>query len=108
MKLAPFLAMLIGLSTAIYFYLINPEVPRRLANQQPILYNFFLNKWYFDEVYNFIFVSLANKIGNFFWKVGDIKIINCSIHSLGLIVVPYFVAIASRLQSDLYFTMLLL
>ena len=102
-KLAPFFAMLMGLLIAIYFYLINPEVPRRLANQQPILYNFLLNKWYFDELYNFIFVSLANKLGNFFWKVGDIKIINGSIHSLGLLVVPYFVTIASRLQSGFVF-----
>ncbi len=102
-KLAPFFAMLIGLSTAIYFYLINPEVPRKLANQQPILYNFLLNKWYFDELYNFIFVSAVNKLGNFFWKVGDVKIINGSIHSLALLVVPYFVAIASRLQSGFVF-----
>jgi NADH-quinone oxidoreductase subunit L len=102
-KVAPFFAMLVGLSTAIYFYLISPEIPRRLANQQPILYNFLLNKWYFDEVYNFFFVSLANRSGNLFWKVGDIKIINGSIHGLGLLVVPYFVAIASRLQSGFVF-----
>ena len=42
-------------------------------------------------------------MGNFFWKVGDIKVINGSIHSLGLLVVPYFVAIASRLQSGFVF-----
>ena len=41
-KLAPFFAMLIGLSIAIYFYVINTDIPRRLANQQPILYKFLL------------------------------------------------------------------
>ena len=46
---------------------------------------------------------VANKLGNFFWKLGDIKIINGSIHSLGLLIVPYFVAIASRLQSGFVF-----
>ena len=91
--------MLIGLSIAIYFYIINTDVPRRLANQQPILYNFLLNKWYFDELYNFIFVSSAKSVGNYFWKIGDIKVINGSIHGLGLFVIPYLVAIASRLQS---------
>ena len=83
--------------------LSNNRSSKKTANQQPILYNFLLNKWYFDELYNFIFVSLANKLGNYFWKVGDIKIINGSIHSLALLVVPYFVAIASRLQSGFVF-----
>ena len=98
-KVSPFFAMLIGLSIAIYFYIINTDVPRRLANQQPILYNFLLNKWYFDDLYNFIFVSSAKSVGNYFWKIGDIKVINGSIHGLGLFVIPYLVAIASRLQS---------
>ena len=40
------------------------------------LYNFFLNKWYFDELYNSIFVKPAKKIGLFFWKSIDIKIID--------------------------------
>ena len=102
-KLSPFFAMLTGLSIAAYFYLIKPDIPRRLANQQPILYNFLLNKWYFDELYNFVFVSSVKKMGKFFWKVGDIKIINGSIHGLGLFVVPYLVAIASRLQSGFVF-----
>jgi NADH-quinone oxidoreductase subunit L len=102
-KLAPFFAMLIGLSIAIYFYVTNPDFPRRLANQQPIIYNFLLNKWYFDELYNSIFVSVAKRTGNFFWKIGDIKLINGSIHGLGLFVIPYFVAIASRLQSGFVF-----
>ncbi len=102
-KVAPFFAMFIGLSIAIYFYLIKPDVPRILANQQPILYNFLLNKWYFDELYNFIFVSAAKRVGDFFWKIGDIKIINGSLHGIGLFVIPYFVAIASRLQSGFVF-----
>ena len=95
--------MIIGLSIATYFYLIQPDIPRRLASQQPILYNFLLNKWYFDELYNFVFVSSAKKIGNLFWKVGEIKIINGSLHGLGLYVVPYLVAIASKVQSGYVF-----
>ena len=102
-KTFSFFAMIIGLSIAAYFYLIKPDIPRVLANQQPILYNFLLNKWYFDELYNIIFVSSAKKIGNLFWKVGDIKVINGSIHGLGLLVVPYLVAIASRFQSGFVF-----
>mgnify|MGYP005708289873 CR=1 FL=1 len=95
--------MIIGLSIAAYFYLIKPNIPRVLANQQPILYNFLLNKWYFDELYNFVFVASAKKLGNVFWKLGDIKTINGSIHGLGFFVVPYLVSIASRLQSGFVF-----
>jgi NADH-quinone oxidoreductase subunit L len=102
-KLAPFFAMLIGLSIAIYFYVINPNAPKVLANQQPILYKFFLNKWYFDELYNILFVASAKKIGNFFWIVGDVKVINGSLHGIGLSFIPYLVALASRLQSGFVF-----
>ena len=45
-----------------------------LKNQT--LYNFLVNKWYFDELYNFIFVEPLKKIGLFFWKKGDINIID--------------------------------
>ena len=41
-----------------------------------VLYNFLLNKWYFDELYNFIFVEPIKKIGLFFWKKGDVNIID--------------------------------
>ena len=40
------------------------------------MYNFLLNKWYFDEFYNFIFVEPIKKIGLFFWQKGDINIID--------------------------------
>ena len=40
------------------------------------MYNFLLNKWYFDELYNFLFVKQFKKIGIFFWKNVDIKIID--------------------------------
>ena len=51
-------------------------LPVELANQQPLLYKFLLNKWYFDELYDFIFVRPAKWIGRFLWKVGDGKIID--------------------------------
>ena len=98
-KLSPFLAMVIGLSLAVFFYLIKPDIPKKLANQQPILYDFLLKKWYFDELYNLIFVSVIKKLGMYFWKIGDVKIINGSIHGLGISFIPFLVGIASRIQS---------
>jgi NADH-quinone oxidoreductase subunit L len=56
-KLASTVAMLIGLVTAILMYLVNASLPAKLATALAPLYRFFLNKWYFDELYNHIFVK---------------------------------------------------
>jgi NADH-quinone oxidoreductase subunit L len=70
-SLAPTLAMLIGVWIAYYMYIVAPETPRRLAEANPILYRFLLNKWYFDELYDLIFVRPAFWLGRLFWKGGD-------------------------------------
>jgi NADH-quinone oxidoreductase subunit L len=70
-KLAPFVAMLIGFATAWYFYIRSPETPKALAEQHRGLYAFLLNKWYFDELYDFLFVRPAMRLGTFLWKKGD-------------------------------------
>lgn len=75
-ELSPFIAMLLGLVTAWYFYIRSPETPRRLAQQQRVLYEFLLNKWYFDELYDFLFVRSAKALGRFLWKKGDIGVID--------------------------------
>tara|TARA_R110002020_G_scaffold34066_9_gene103501 strand:- start:39355 stop:41340 length:1986 start_codon:yes stop_codon:yes gene_type:complete len=75
-KLSPFVAMLLGLLTAWYFYIRSPETPKRLAEDHQMLYRFLLNKWYFDELYDFIFVRPAKWLGSFLWKQGDVGIID--------------------------------
>ncbi|MBX3575403.1 MAG: NADH-quinone oxidoreductase subunit L [Mesorhizobium sp.] len=70
-KLAPFVAMLLGLATAWHFYIRSPETPKALAEQHRGLYAFLLNKWYFDELYDFLFVRPAMRLGTFLWKKGD-------------------------------------
>ena len=70
-KLAPFVMMLIGFLVAWQFYIRSPETPKRLAGQHQILYRFLLNKWYFDELYDFLFVRPAMRLGRFLWKQGD-------------------------------------
>ena len=51
-------------------------VGRRTAAQNPILYRFLLNKWYFDEIYDFVFVRGAKALGRFLWKQGDGAVID--------------------------------
>ncbi|MCR9134886.1 MAG: NADH-quinone oxidoreductase subunit L [Alphaproteobacteria bacterium] len=70
-KLSPFLAMVVGFVVAWYFYIRSPEVPKTLAKQHRGLYLFLLNKWYFDEAYDLLFVRTAKWLGRFLWKRGD-------------------------------------
>ena len=72
----PFVMMVLGFAVSYLFYVRRPYLPVELANQQPLLYQFLLNKWYFDELYDLIFVRPAKWIGRFLWKVGDGYIID--------------------------------
>jgi NADH-quinone oxidoreductase subunit L len=70
-KLSSTVAMLTGLGTAIFMYFFGKNRPARLAATFSPLYNFFFNKWYFDELYNLIFIRPAFWLGRKFWKTGD-------------------------------------
>lgn len=75
-KWSPFAAMAIGFVTAWYMYIRSPETPKYLAEQHRGLYQFLLNKWYFDELYDAIFVRPAKALGKFLWKKGDGTVID--------------------------------
>ncbi len=70
-KASPFAAMLVGFVAAWYFYIRSPGTPKQLAADHRGLYAFLLNKWYFDELYDLIFVRPAKWLGRFLWKRGD-------------------------------------
>jgi NADH-quinone oxidoreductase subunit L len=72
----PTVMMVLGFLISYLFYIRKPYLPVELANQQPLLYKFLLNKWYFDELYDFIFVRPAKAIGHFLWKKGDGMVID--------------------------------
>jgi len=61
----------IGWAVAAYIYLLHPQIAPRLAREHDALYRFLLNKWYFDELYDLIFVRPALWVGRVFWKGGD-------------------------------------
>jgi NADH-quinone oxidoreductase subunit L len=75
-KWSSFVAMVVGLFTAYVFYIRSPWIPPYLANQQNGLYKFLLNKWYFDELYDLLFVRSAKWLGRFLWKEGDGRVID--------------------------------
>ncbi len=67
----PTVMMVIGFIIAWYFYIKKPALPVELARQHEFLYRFLLNKWYFDELYDIIFVRPVKWIGYTLWKRGD-------------------------------------
>ncbi len=75
-KLSSFIAMLVGLFFAWLFYIRSPQLPKALAEQNSGLYQFLLNKWYFDELYDLLFVRSAKWLGRFLWKSGDGTVID--------------------------------
>ncbi len=75
-KLAATIAMLVGLVSALYVYIIRPGTAAAIADTFRVLHRFLLNKWYFDELYHLIFVRPAFALGRFFWKRGDEQTIN--------------------------------
>ena len=75
-KVSPFVMMVVGLVVAYQFYIRSPETPKKLAEQHAGLYQFLLNKWYFDELYDFLFVRPSMWVGRQLWKKGDGKVID--------------------------------
>ena len=103
-KVSPFIAMLLGLAVAYLFYIVNPELPRRLAENQRPLYLFLKNKWYFDEIYDAVFVRPVMGLGKVFWKRGDGSIIDGFLNGVALNIVPFFTRLAGRAQTGYIFT----
>ncbi|WAC24278.1 NADH-quinone oxidoreductase subunit L [Blastomonas sp. SL216] len=103
-KLASTVAMLIGLVTAILMYLVNNSLPAKVAGALSPLYTFFLNKWYFDELYNHIFVKPSMALGRFFWKVGDEGTINRFGPDGAAVLVTSGTRVAMKLQSGFLYS----
>jgi len=73
---SPFVMMVLGFALAWQFYIRDPSIPVGLAQRHDMLYRFLLNKWYFDELYNLIFVRPAFRLASVLWRQGDGRIID--------------------------------
>jgi NADH-quinone oxidoreductase subunit L len=103
-KVSPFIAMILGLALAWKFYIRSPELPAKLAAQQRPLYLFLLNKWYFDEIYDVIFVRPAKWLGRFLWQKGDGTVIDGALNGVAMGIIPFFTKLAGKAQSGYVFT----
>jgi NADH-quinone oxidoreductase subunit L len=70
-KLMPSIVMILGLLIATWAYMLDRSIPGRFVSTFGGLYKFLLNKWYFDELYDLIFVRPAFALGRLLWKRGD-------------------------------------
>jgi NADH-quinone oxidoreductase subunit L len=103
-KLSATIAMLLGLGTAWYSYIRAPQTPKAAAEALPLLYRWFLRKWYFDELYHLIFVRPAFAIGRLLWHRGDEKTIDRFGPNGSAFVVEIGSRAAARLQSGYVYT----
>ncbi|MDH5715517.1 MAG: NADH-quinone oxidoreductase subunit L [Candidatus Aminicenantes bacterium] len=76
LMLASLLIALLGIYIAYQFYVRNPQLPKRLARSLRRTYNFVLNKYKVDELYDFLFVNPAKRFSVFLWRIWDDRIID--------------------------------
>ncbi|MCX7890007.1 MAG: NADH-quinone oxidoreductase subunit L [Rhodobacteraceae bacterium] len=103
-KVSPFVAMVLGFLVAFQFYIRDPSLPGRVAATNPVLYRFLLNKWYFDELYDFFLVRPALWLARVLWRKGDGAVIDGTINGVAMGLVPALTRAAGRLQSGYVFT----
>ncbi|WP_415776544.1 NADH-quinone oxidoreductase subunit L [Sneathiella sp. HT1-7] len=75
-KLLPLVLGVFGIALTYQMYIRRTDIPVQLAKTHSALYQFLLNKWYFDELYDFVFVRPSKAIGRFLWTFGDGKVID--------------------------------
>ena len=76
LEFAPILLTALGFGIAYYYYVLHPDVPPEMAANAGPVYRFLYKKWYFDELYDFLFVRPTMRLGRILWKVGDGTIID--------------------------------
>lgn len=75
-KLLPMILGVLATALAYLFYVIKPKFPEKIAKVAPVLYKISFNKWYFDEIYDKIFVQSIKKLGTKLWQFWDVKIVD--------------------------------
>ena len=75
-RLLPTITGVVGIGLAYLMYWFVPSLPGRLAGMFPAVHRFVLEKWYFDELYEFLFVRPAAVLARVLWQVGDAQIID--------------------------------
>ncbi len=75
-RVLPLIASILGLALSYIFYIRSPSLPKKVSDIFYGLYRLSYNKWYIDELYNFLFVRTGYALGNLFWQKGDVGFID--------------------------------
>ncbi len=75
-KWAPLIVTLLGTFIAWWLYVVKEGAAKEMADRKGPLWTFLYNKWFVDELYDATFVKGTKALGDFFWKIGDVKIID--------------------------------
>lgn len=75
-EFGPLTVTIIGFLIAYYYYILHPKIAAAIQARQGLLYLFLYNKWYFDELYDLLFVRPTLRLGRFLWKRGDGMVID--------------------------------
>jgi NADH-quinone oxidoreductase subunit L len=75
-ELGPLAVTIVGFLLAYYYYILHPALAAAIQARRGMLYLFLYNKWYFDELYDFLLVRPAMRLGRFLWKRGDGTVID--------------------------------
>jgi len=98
-KLLPIIVSLLAILLSYIFYIKKPELPKLISQKIKLLYNISLNKYYFDEIYNVIFVKTIQKLSIVFWKFWDVKIVDAIPNLLAYICKNKLPKIVTRIQT---------
>ena len=93
----PFWLALGGIGLAYFMYFKETAMPAKIAAASGPVYTFLLNKWYWDELYEKIFIDPARKLGTFLWQKGDLAVIDKGAIHKGII--DNIVAGAARMRA---------
>jgi NADH dehydrogenase subunit L (EC 1.6.5.3) len=96
---APFWLMVAGVVTAWFLYIKRPDLPGKIAERFSAVYTLLANKFYFDEIYQFLFARGSRRLGTVLWRAGDVALIDGAIVNGSAHVVGWFSGILRRLQS---------
>lgn len=80
------LIALIGISVATVMYLKKTDLPGKFVAKFPALHRVVYNKWYVDELYDSLFVNPVKRLGTFFWKGFDVKVVDGVVNGTGWVV----------------------
>ena len=75
-KTSPLIVGVIAIALAYVFYLVKTDLPKKLALALKPCYKLSYNKWYFDEIYEIVWVNSTKKLGNFLWRIIDVKFVD--------------------------------